>query len=536
MKIRSRLTLSYAILLGFLAAVLVVAATKLDKVAETTQLLVEEDARRTELAQAINLHAESAAGRLLLLFILEEREQRVGIYQEIDQHNASIDQALEALRLLMQTSDMRSDFEQLLALRKSFDAPFLATVEALETSERATATRLMAGETRQAMRALLQATAQMAARQQASMNARQQDTLATTRLAIRIVLVLGVFALIAGFLMAWWMTRSIVAPLSHAAESADRIASGDLGSAVPQGGQDELGQALASMAHMRERLRDVIDSIRQNAYRVSQSASGLVDPGERVKTGSAEQSQLAAAIETSVGSFTQGISALSDSVQTTRDEAIRARDMAQQGAQEIVVVADAVVRIAATVEESAQSVQRLGESAREVTSTVSVIREIAEQTNLLALNASIEAARAGESGRGFAVVADEVRKLANRTADATTEIDRVISTINQQTQQATRDISNGKLGMEEGTRLIRGVVAPLESLRAGAQRSLDSLEQLTEVVAVQVKDSQAIAGNVSTIVGMASTNHAAAEEVAKITRDLGETSKELQSSVAIFRT
>lgn len=535
MKIRARLTLSYAVLLGFLAAVMAVAATKLDRVATTTQLLVEEDARRTELAQAINLHAESAAGRLLLLFILEDREQRVVIYKEIDQHNARIDQALETLHPLMQQSDMRSEFEQLLVLRKAFEAPFTATVEALETSERAIATRLMAGETRQALRDLLQATAQMAARQQASMNARQQDTLETSRLAIRVVLVLGFFALIAGFLMAWWMTRSIIVPLGHAAQSVDRIASGDLGSAVPEGGQDELGQTLSSMAHMRARLREVIDSIRQNANRVSQSAIGLTDPGERVKTGSVEQSQLAAAIETSVGNFTQGISALAGSVQTTRDEASRARDMAWQGAQEIVVVADAIIRIAATVEESAQSVQRLEESAREVTSTVSVIREIAEQTNLLALNASIEAARAGDSGRGFAVVADEVRKLANRTADATTEIDRVIGIINQQTQQATRDIANGKQGMDEGTRLIRGIVAPLESLSAGAQRSLDSLEQLKAVVSYQVQESQAIAGNVSTIVGMASANQMAAEEVAKITRDLGETSRDLQTSVEIFR-
>ena len=76
------------------------------------------------------------------------------------------------------------------------------------------------------------------------------------------------------------------------------------------------------------------------------------------------------------------------------------------------------------VHAAVDQIRQLEARTGEIANIAGVINGISEQTNLLALNAAIEAARAGESGRGFAVVADEVRTLAQRTGDATGQIDR----------------------------------------------------------------------------------------------------------------
>lgn len=128
MKIGRRLMISYALLLAFLAAVLIVAVNRLDRLTQTTREVVEGDAARAALASAINLHAESAAGRLLLLFILEDREQRVVIYKEIDHHNAMIDRVIATInaQTKVATRDIqagRIGMERGMELIKSIVAP-----------------------------------------------------------------------------------------------------------------------------------------------------------------------------------------------------------------------------------------------------------------------------------------------------------------------------------------------------------------------------------------------------------------------------
>ncbi len=132
----------------------------------------------------------------------------------------------------------------------------------------------------------------------------------------------------------------------------------------------------------------------------------------------------------------ESMGGMATTLQQEKVQAIEAARVSHNSGQTTTEIVANLHRLAGDSTHTAQEVDVLARQADEIGHIVQLIHDIADQTNLLALNAAIEAARAGESGRGFAVVADEVRKLAERTAKATGDIERLVSGIRLNSNQA----------------------------------------------------------------------------------------------------
>ncbi len=101
--------------------------------------------------------------------------------------------------------------------------------------------------------------------------------------------------------------------------------------------------------------------------------------------------------------------------------------------QDVMDSSQIAVRVSESMDDMSQSTKAIG-------GILADIEFIAEQTRLLALNAAIEAARAGQHGRGFAVVADEVTTLANRSGQAASNIQQLLTEVQRSSTSAMERI------------------------------------------------------------------------------------------------
>lgn len=269
--------------------------------------------------------------------------------------------------------------------------------------------------------------------------------------------------------------------------------------------EDITGAIADSINYAIEALRELVATIDQTSIMVDSAAKQTENTATHLARAAEKQTREINAATESIVSMAASIEEVSGNAERSSDVARHSVDVAHKGGEAVRRTIDGMNTIRETIQDTSKRIKRLGESSQEIGNIVELINDIAEQTNILALNASIQASMAGEAGRGFAVVADEVQRLAERSTNATKQIEVLVRTIQADTNEAV-------VSMERSTTDVVGGALLAEN--AGA--ALDEIEQV----------SNQIASLVQNISGSARQQASSAADVTRRTSKLKEISEQ----------
>ncbi|OOQ41826.1 methyl-accepting chemotaxis protein [Pseudomonas fluorescens] len=284
--------------------------------------------------------------------------------------------------------------------------------------------------------------------------------------AFNLVITLLVIATALTLLLAWLLTNSITQPIANALGAAEQIAEGNLTRPITVDGQDEAGRLLLAMSKMQEKLRDTLQRISGSATQLASAAEELNSVTDESARGLTRQNNEIEQAATAVNEMTSAVEEVARNAVSTSEASKNATTSAGDGRDLVQETVSAIERMSADVQSTATLIGDLANESRDIGKVLDVIRGLADQTNLLALNAAIEAARAGEAGRGFAVVADEVRALAHRTQQSTSEIERMIGSIQSGTEHAVDSMRNSTERAESTLNIARGAGMSLDTINS----------------------------------------------------------------------
>ena len=358
------------------------------------------------------------------------------------------------------------------------------------------------------------------------------DEYTSSRLIVIAVIVLAALVTV---LLAWLLTRSIVAPLKSAVEAAQHVAAGDLTQRIQVAGSDEVSQLQTSLAQMQQRLRDTLAEISGSSTQLAAAAEELNAVTEEASRGIQQQNDEIEQAATAVNEMSAAVDEVARNAVSTSEASKNSNQSAQAGQARVSETIAAIADLSGEVEGTSALVQRVAEQSQEIGKVLDVIRAIAEQTNLLALNAAIEAARAGESGRGFAVVADEVRALAHRTQNSTQEIEQMVSSMRTGASQALTSMQSSSERARTTRELAQSAGSALNEITVGISEMYERNLVIASAAEEQAQVAREVDRNLVNIRDLSVQSATGAHQTSASSHELSRLAADLNQLVGRFR-
>jgi len=312
------------------------------------------------------------------------------------------------------------------------------------------------------------------------------------------------------------------------------LADGDL--TVEAEVTDQITGAIADSVNFAVmEMRELVSQINRASIEVANESELAVTNAQSVSKSNmaqADQISSAAALMQRVSSSMREMSEQANSSSAMATESIT---VAAQGTQAVRDTIKGMEDMREQIQDTSKRIKRLGESSQRIGDIVALIDDIAEQTNILSLNAAIQASMAGEAGRGFAVVSDEVQSLAERSTEATKKIAELVTTIQNDTNDAVLSMEKATQQVVSGTKVADSAGAALSEIENVSQRLSGLVQLISKGSNEQAEVVTKVSEQVTEVSDSSTDTSRKAQDSANSIAKLLELAKDLETSVSRFK-
>lgn len=350
----------------------------------------------------------------------------------------------------------------------------------------------------------------------------------TLLLALSLLIVL---ILTASLMFAWrFSMKRLGAEPSRLNQMAHRQAEGYLD--VDTQASPGVAGAIQSVS---AKLREVAGIVQQGTLSLTSMSDQLSSTAQQLTASMQSQAERTEMIASASTEMSQTSNHIAENVNRVQQASVDTLELAQTGGTRVTQSTEAMDATLKQVTLAADQASALEAKASQVQDVVGIISAISEQTNLLALNAAIEAARAGEAGRGFAVVADEVRTLAERSTQATHEINTIIGSMQEGVaqvvstmEQVSKNATSSNEISQEIAESFQKIITSMATLQENATQNAASIDEM-------VSTTDQITADIQEISEVSKESLGAAQHISHSAVELVDNAHSLSTSIAYFK-